>query len=80
MKAKLTFDLMDNEQKRKFKTALKADDLVFALREFDEHVLRQMIKYDPNLTQDQLEVLEKVRGELHDLLRDNDIDLDDLTC
>lgn len=78
MRAKLTFNLLDPDEKFEFKTAVKSTEMAIALREFSEHVLRQMRKYDDTLTTEQREMVEKIEEEFHRVLADNGVNLDDI--
>jgi len=73
-KATLTFDLPDEQLE--FHRAAHADDLSLVLFDMDQW-LREQIKHNPNsYNEDQINLLETVRGLFHEYMTDRGIDLD----
>ena len=62
MKAVLKFDL--DEEREEFNNAIKGGLYLRVLQEFDEQ-LRKKIKYDGSITEEQYEIYDKIREELH---------------
>lgn len=70
MKATLEFDDEDD-----LRTAL--DGYKWKLVAWDlNQKLRGYMRYDESLTEDQYEIVEKIRGDLHELLNDYNLNLD----
>lgn len=78
MKATLEFNLDDSEDKRAHLRCVKALDLCIALWDMDQH-LRSETKYAPDsMSSEVYEALENTRDKLHEIMNDNNIDLDEL--
>ena len=76
MKGTLEFDLNEEDEKKSFTRASKADDAYIVLYKYDEF-LRSKIKYGEH-TQEVYEAYEKSREELRDLMNSHRISLNDL--
>jgi hypothetical protein len=72
MKAYLKFSLP--EEQAEFRRTLKASSVYRVLEELDEY-MRQKVKYDASLTEQQIEVVENVRHTLYELLKEFDVEL-----
>ena len=59
-----------------FYLAFHGKDFYFTLWEFDQDVLRKKIKYDESLTQEQLDIVEKIRDELYEVMSEHGVDFD----
>lgn len=75
MKAILEFNLPEDEDSHKM--AIKAPDMHSVLYGIDQW-LREKLKYGHSDIKDADDALEKVREELHDLLKSHGIDLDSM--
>jgi len=71
--AKFEFDLNDADGRYKFKVFSKAVEMSIAIWEIDQ-LLRRRIKYDESLSDEQREVLESVREEVGERLRENEVE------
>jgi len=69
----MRFQLSTNDRED-FYMAFHGRDFYRVLWEFDEDVLRAKIKYDESLTDEQTELLEKVRDELREIMDDHGVD------
>lgn len=70
MKAKLIYTLPEEDDL--FKRAVKSDKLCETLWDYSQY-LRSQLKYSENP-----DTLDKARDKFHELMRDNDINLDEL--
>lgn len=78
MKAKLKFNLADESDRREFLIVSKSTQLVDALREFAEMVLRQRRKYDESLSEEGRAVVLQIEDEFYEILGSHGIDLEEL--
>jgi hypothetical protein len=72
MKAKLEYNLPDDEFE--FNCAVKSTKMYFALTEIKDEI-RSFIKYQ-ELKENQYEIIDKLRDRFHEILTDNEINLD----
>jgi hypothetical protein len=72
MKATLKFNLPEDQFE--FDCAVKSTKMVFALTEIKEEI-RSFIKYQ-ELKENQYEIIDKLRDRFHEILSDNEINLD----
>ncbi|MCK5535405.1 MAG: hypothetical protein KAI79_01185 [Bacteroidales bacterium] len=77
MKAILEFDTSEPEQNRELKLAIKAEDMSIALWDIDQ-MFRNILKYENiahegYLTEEEYDVVEKLRKDFNDLLEERDI-------
>ena len=78
MKAILEFNIDDPIEEASHMRCVKAKDMALALWDIDQY-LRSHIKYAPDTVEGEtLEALEKVRDELHEIMSNYNIDLDEL--
>ena len=77
MKAYLEFDLNDIDDRFSHKRAVKADDLMSFIWDFDE-LLRDYIKYDTTYTAEQLDAIENLKEQFNEMLYDKGINIDEL--
>jgi hypothetical protein len=70
MKATITFDEEDD-----LRTALDGYKWKLVVWDLNQK-LRAYMRYDESLTEDQDEIVEKIRGDLHELLNDYNLNLD----
>lgn len=78
MKAILEFNLDEPEDKKNLDRARKSLDLCLALLDID-NMLRTLVKYpEDTVTEHDLEVIQKIRGDINEIIRDHGINLDDL--
>lgn len=77
MKATLTFDLNDSDERAEHKRAIQATDAYLVLWDLDQE-LRQKLKYS-ELTGEREIAYSEIREKLHDLLSNYGVNLDDLT-
>lgn len=76
MKAVLKFiyDTQDYESLREIEVMKKGQNYKNVLWDLDQK-LREQIKYNNELTEEQHEVYDKIRTLLYELLKDNDVDI-----
>jgi len=75
MKVILEFNLPDDNDD--WEMHKMANDMWLALWDFDMQYLRNQIKHNPdNLTEKQLDAVERVRDKLHEILSERNVDLD----
>ena len=72
MKAILEFTLPEDQPE--FNTAIKGSDWKHVCWQMDQY-LRQRVKYDEGLTEEQLEAYEDMRGEFWRMMKENNVDL-----
>ena len=72
MKAILEFNLPENQYE--FNTAIKGGDWKHVCWKMEQY-LRQRVKYDDGLTEEQLEAYEDMRGEFWRMMKENNVDL-----
>ena len=72
MKAILEFNLPEDQVE--FNTAIKGGDWKHVCWQMDQY-LRQRVKYDEGLTEEQLEAYEDMRGEFWRMMKENNVDL-----
>jgi len=72
MKAKLTFDLP--EDKYEWENAMRADAMFCALWDLSQE-LRTLWKYE-ELSEEEWNMVEKIRNKFYEILGDNQINLD----
>ena len=72
MKAILEFNLPEDQPE--FNTALQSSDWKHVCWQMDQY-LRTKVKYNEELTDEQLEVYEDVWGEFRRMMRENNVDL-----
>ena len=78
MKAKLTYDLDDADDRVSHLRAVKSLDLTFCLYDLDQE-LRSKTKYAPDtMSEDTYNAYEDVRTTLHQLMSKYSLSLDDL--
>ena len=65
-KAILEFDLENPDDRQTFELVSKADSLKFIIFNLDQR-LRNMLKYGEDTTEEQRNVVEGIRKDLHDL-------------
>lgn len=70
--ATLTFDLNDPDDKRAHLECLKAPDVIMVVYDFNTF-LREKLKYDENLTEEQYKVYETVSDKLHEIVNASDL-------
>lgn len=65
---------------KNFWMAFHGSDLYFTLWDFDNDVLRNHIKYNPdNLSGKQLDLLEKIRDELYEIMSSHGVDFNSVS-
>jgi hypothetical protein len=72
MKVKLEYNLPDDQFE--FECAVKSNKMFFALTEIKDEI-RSFIKYQ-ELKENQYEIIDKLRDRFHEILSDNEINLD----
>ena len=72
MKAILEFNLPEDQPE--FNNAIKGGDWKHVCWQMDQY-LRQRVKYDEGLTEEQLEAYEDMRGEFWRMMKENNVDL-----
>ena len=78
MKGILEFNLDDSADMEAYMRAVKSTKLAIALWDMDQY-LRDKIKYAPDsMSEEEYKALVKVREDFHEIMRDNNIDLDEL--
>lgn len=75
MKSYLKFDLP--EEKEEFEAAIRASDLCLCLWDISQK-LRENIKYNDNLTEEQYNIYCKIQDDFYEILEEHDINLDRL--
>lgn len=71
-KAMLEFDLNEEEDREEFKRAQKAFDLAQVISDFGDKSLRRRLKYESDAyTDKEIELLEKLREELWELVKEH---------
>jgi hypothetical protein len=79
MKSTLTFDLSKPEEKSALRRALNADNAYIVFHELTYKTFRNLLKYESeSLSPETIQVVERLRDELFNLMSENKIDLDDL--
>ncbi len=73
--AKLIYDLP--RETVEFSQAWRGSDMACALWEFSEHVLREYDRYPHDLDSAD-EAIARIRSEFHDILRERNLDLEEL--
>ena len=72
MIATLNFNLDEPEDREEFKRAQKAFDLAQVISDFGDKSLRRRIKYESDAyTEKEIELLEKLREELWELVKEH---------
>jgi len=71
----LKFDTNDPEDREEFNRCSRASDLCFLLWDFDQH-LREQIKYNENLTEEQANTYEEIREKLYDMMEEKGLNFD----
>jgi hypothetical protein len=64
MKATITFDLNDPEDRAKHKLITHIDEITFVLWEIDEY-MRRAVKYDETKSEDYKQAVQDMRDMLH---------------
>jgi len=75
MKAKLEFDLDNEEDMNQYKMINMASNMHMFIWQYDQE-LRRKVKYDESLTEEQYRVWEQARELFYDKLNHYKIDLD----
>ena len=70
--ATLTFDLNEPDERRAHLECVKAPDVIMAVYDFN-NFLREKMKYDDKLTEEQYGVYETVSDKLHEIVNDADL-------
>ena len=70
--ATLTFDLNDSDEKRAHLECIKAPDIIMVIYDFN-NFLREKMKYDDKLTEEQYGVYKTVSDKLHEIVNDADL-------
>jgi hypothetical protein len=79
MKATLEFNLNDHEDKLEHKRAINATSAYLVLWDLDNHVLREMIKYNGDkYSEETLNIIMYIRGELHRLMDEKGVSFQEL--
>lgn len=78
MRAFLEFDLDTPEDRDEHRRATSATSAYICLWEVDQY-FRSRIKYNDSLTDEAVAELETARAQLHDILREHGVNLDDLS-
>lgn len=74
MIAKLEFDTDEPQQQRELKLCVKAVDMSIALWDIDQ-MFRRILKYDETITEDQDIIVEALRKEFWDILKNQDVEM-----
>ena len=72
MKAILEFNLPEDQPE--FNTAIKGGDWKHVCWQMDQ-LLRKHLKYDDDLKEDEVKMLQYVRDEFHQFMNENNVDL-----
>jgi hypothetical protein len=75
---KMRFQLSTNDRED-FYMAFHGKDFYYALWELDQDVLRHKIKYDENLTEEQLAIYQEVRDKLYEIMSEHGIDFEHIS-
>ncbi len=79
MKATLSFNLDDFNDRRSHKRSLNGTNAYLVLFEMQNKVFRDVIKYNgDNYSEETLHAIDELRSKLNDLMEKHDINLDDL--
>jgi len=70
---------ISTNDKQDFYMAFHGSDFYFTLWEFDQDVLRKKIKYGENLSKKQIDILEKVRDELYEIMSEHGVDFNHIS-
>ena len=70
---------ISTNDKDDFYLAFHGADFYFTLWEFDQNVLREKIKYGQNYTDKEIELLEKIRDELYEIMSEHGIDFEHIS-
>ena len=70
--ATLTFDLNDPDERRAHLECLKASDIIMVVYDLNTF-LREKLKYDENLTEEQYKVYETVSDTLNEIVNASDL-------
>lgn len=76
MKATITFDLNDSEDRAKHKLITHIDEITFVLWQLDEH-LRRIVKYDETKSEEYKTAYHDIREKLHKLLNEYTLTIED---
>jgi len=76
MKATITFDLNDSEDRAKHKLITHIDEITFVLWQLDEH-LRRIVKYDETKSEEYKTASHDIREKLHKLLNEYTLTIED---
>ncbi len=79
MKAKIKFDLNNQEDQSKFKRVVKADDMAFALFEILRNTKKQLEWSLEGKDIDKYDTLELVYEKIWDIVNKHNIDIEDIT-
>jgi hypothetical protein len=71
----MRFQISTNDRED-FYLAFHGKDFYYALWELDQDVLRKKIKYGEDLTDEQLEVYQKIRDDLYEIMSEHGVDFD----
>lgn len=77
MKAILEFNFENEYDSTQYKRATKAYETVLSLWEIDQF-LRNELKYNDKLSEEEYKVLEQVRNEFYNIINNNGVNLDEL--
>lgn len=77
MKATLTFNLDDFDERREHMIALKGRDMLGVLYELSDHLRYEIRKNDSNSDED-IAVYEKIQNKFYELLLEENISIDQL--
>lgn len=72
MTAKIEFDLSEPDDREELERALKATSLAIALWDIQQ-ALRNEMKYNEELTEDQYQILEKMMNKYNEILYENKV-------
>lgn len=76
MKATITFDLNDPDDRAKHKLISHVDEITFVLWQLDEH-LRKIVKYDETKSEEYKTASYDIREKLHKLLNEYTLTIED---
>lgn len=75
-RATLEFNMEYPHERNEFMRAVHGTDVFLVLHDFFEESLRQRIRYDDSLPEEQQELLETLRNELHGYMEHRGVNLD----
>ena len=74
----MRYSIQTND-KQEFYLAFHGNDFYYCLWNFDNDVLRNYLKYDDSLTSEQIEIVEKIRDRLYEIMSEHNVDFEHIS-